>query len=70
MSLTDRQREVFLFIVDYKTEHGFSPTVRDTMERFGFTSPQGVVCHFKALEKKGLIRRIPGKSRAIKILVT
>ncbi|MEC7679717.1 MAG: transcriptional repressor LexA, partial [Planctomycetota bacterium] len=30
-------------------------------------SPNGVMCHLRALERKGLIRRSPNKSRAIEL---
>jgi repressor LexA len=70
VSLTDRQREVYLFIVDYKTKHGKSPSFCDIGKHFGFASPNAVTNHLRALETKGLIRQFPGKYRAIKLLVT
>src|SRR5260370_8949645 len=35
---------------------------------FGIMSPNGVMCHLKALEKKGLIIRQEGKGRAIQLV--
>ena len=43
------------------------PTVREIGEQFGIKSPNGVMCHLRALERKGLIRRSPNKSRAIEL---
>jgi repressor LexA len=39
--------------------------VREIGARFNISSPNGVMCHLKALEKKGLITREPNMSRAI-----
>lgn len=66
-SLTDRQREIYDFVQDKIVSRGYGPTVRDIGAHFGIRSPNGVMCHLKALEKKGLISREPGKSRAIQL---
>ena len=63
--LTARQREVFDMIYEKIINRGYGPTVREIADQFGIASPNGVVCHLKALEKKGLIIRSPNKSRAI-----
>ena len=64
-SLTERQREIYDFVREKIVNRGYGPTVRDIGAHFGIRSPNGVMCHLKALEKKGLISREPGKSRAI-----
>ena len=65
--LTARQREVFDMIYEQIINRGYGPTVREIADQFGIASPNGVVCHLKALEKKGLIIRSPNKSRAIEL---
>ncbi|HIA20768.1 MAG TPA: repressor LexA [Planctomycetaceae bacterium] len=65
--LTSRQREVFELIREMITNRGYGPTVREIGDHFGIRSPNGVMCHLKALEKKGFIYRSPNKSRAIEI---
>ncbi|NLX54460.1 MAG: transcriptional repressor LexA [Planctomycetaceae bacterium] len=65
--LTDRQQQVYQFIHEKITQRGYGPTVREIGERFNISSPNGVMCHLKALERKGLIRRSPNKSRAIEL---
>src|SRR5262245_26140116 len=52
--LTSRQKEVFEFVRDLITNRGYGPTVREIGDKFGISSPNGVMCHLKALEKKGL----------------
>ncbi|HLA85040.1 MAG TPA: transcriptional repressor LexA [Thermoguttaceae bacterium] len=65
--LTERQRNVYDFIRDKIRGRGYGPTVREIGEHFDIRSPNGVVCHLKALEKKGLISREANRSRAIQL---
>jgi repressor LexA len=64
-ALTERQREVYSFIREKIRSRGYGPTVREIGTNFDISSPNGVMCHLKALEKKGLITREPNMSRAI-----
>ena len=66
--LTPRQREVYGFVRSKIFERGYGPTVREIASAFGIRSPNGVMCHLKALEKKGIIRREPNMSRAIQLV--
>jgi len=65
--LTDRQQSVYDFIRDKIVNRGYGPTVREIGEKMDISSPNGVMCHLKALEKKGMIRRDANKSRAIEL---
>ena len=66
-SLTKRQKAVYEFIRDLIQNRGYGPTVREIGKKFKIASPNGVVCHLKALEKKGMITREPNLSRAIQL---
>ena len=66
-SLTERQKEVYDMSRSLIMDRGYGPTVREIGEQFGIRSPNGVMCHLRALERKGLIRRSPNKSRAIEL---
>jgi repressor LexA len=66
--LTSRQREIYRFIRDKIQGRGYGPTVREIGTEFAIKSPNGVMCHLKALQKKGLIHREPNMSRAIQLL--
>jgi len=66
--LTERQHDVYMFIRDLIRHRGYGPTVREIGERFHIRSPNGVVCHLKALERKGLISREANRSRAIRLV--
>ncbi len=65
--LTDRQQNVYDFIRDKIINRGYGPTVREIGEKMDISSPNGVMCHLKALEKKGMIKRDANKSRAIEL---
>tara|TARA_R110002049_G_scaffold2750_2_gene21331 strand:+ start:13424 stop:14026 length:603 start_codon:yes stop_codon:yes gene_type:complete len=65
--LTERQQNVYDMIRVLIVDRGYGPTVREIGEHFGIKSPNGVMCHLRALERKGLIRRSPNKSRAIEL---
>lgn len=66
--LTSRQREIYNFIRSKIQGRGYGPTVREIGVQFQIKSPNGVMCHLKALQKKGLIHREPNMSRAIQLL--
>lgn len=63
--LTKRQQAIFDFIRTMITNSGFGPTIREIAEEMGYRSPNGVMCHLRALQKKGLINRTSNKSRSI-----
>lgn len=65
--LTPRQEAIYEFIRDKIVNRGYGPTVREIGTEFGIKSPNGVMCHLKALEKKGLIVREQNMSRAIQL---
>lgn len=65
--LTARQQQVYDFIHDRISSRGYGPTVREIGEFIGIKSPNGVMCHLRALERKGMINRLANKSRAIEL---
>jgi len=66
--LTERQAQVLKFISDHLAQHGYPPTVREVAAHFGFRSPRAAYDHVKALEKKGYLRSVPGRSRTLEVL--
>ncbi len=65
--LTTRQQLIYDFLKDKIITRGYGPTVREIGAHFKISSPNGVMCHLKALEKKGLITRESHMSRAIQL---
>lgn len=65
--LTDRQNDIFSFIVSFLSERGFPPSIREIGASFRI-APSSVLDHLKAIERKGFIRRIHSKQRCLEIL--
>lgn len=65
--LTQRQQEIYDFLKEKILKRGYGPTVREIGAEFGIRSPNGVMCHLKALERKGLISRESHMARAIQL---
>jgi len=59
--LTERQYEAYRIICEYIEEHQMPPTIRVIADEMGISSPNGVLCHLRALEKKGYLRKHKGK---------
>jgi repressor LexA len=68
MSLTRKQKEVLDYIEAFMTAKGYSPSIEEIAAHFGFSSPNAVFKHLKALEKRGYIRRHSHAARSIEIL--
>lgn len=66
--LTERQKTVYQFIVEQMRLKQRSPSLREIGKQLGIGSTNGVMCHLKALERKGLIRRKGNISRGIEVL--
>src|SRR3954451_1551274 len=66
--LTQRQQEIWNFLVEYVDAHGYPPTVREIGERVGLASPSTVHAHLANLERAGLLRRDPTKPRALELI--
>lgn len=55
--LTAKQQLILDFLTTHFAQHQRTPTIRAIAEQFGIKSPNGVMCHLKALERKGYITR-------------
>ncbi len=66
--LYPRQREIYDFIKQYIQKVGTSPTLKQIAEAMNLSSLATVSEHLYALEKKGLIERVFGEARGIRIL--
>lgn len=65
--LTPRQQAVYDFLLSHTRKHGYQPTIREIGTRLKINSPNGVMCHLKALARKGYIKGTTNKSRALHI---
>jgi repressor LexA len=57
MELTERQREIYDFIVAFRRDNGCSPSIPEIQRAFDIRSPNGVAGHLHSLQAKGYIRR-------------
>lgn len=55
--LTERQQQVLDTFIHLQSIYGMPPTIRRMQEWLGVSSPNGVMCHFLALERKGFLVR-------------
>jgi repressor LexA len=68
-AFTPRQGQYLAFIIHcYAKLHGMPPAEAD-IQRYFRVSPSAVHQTIKALERRGLIAREPGKARSIRLLV-
>ena len=65
--LTARQARLLQVIETSLAEHGYVPTLQEMAQAMGIASLHGVKRHLAALERKGYIRRLPGRRRAIEL---
>ncbi|HVZ61629.1 MAG TPA: transcriptional repressor LexA [Terriglobales bacterium] len=68
MALTKRQRQLYDFIGNFVSSHGYSPSFEEIGEGLGLSSMATVHKHVSNLEKKGLLRRDYNRSRSIDLL--
>lgn len=67
MPVTARQRQVYEFISRYLEANDQPPTIAEIGKQFRMTSSASVHSILSALERKGLIKRIPNVSRGIEL---
>jgi len=65
--LTAEQQRVLSYIISYRTESGFPPTVREIATSLGYRSPNNVRQHLRLIEQKGFIKLLSGKARGIEV---
>ncbi len=63
-ALTERQRQVLVFVEGFCGRQGYPPTVREVAAHFGI-QPRAAADHLAALKKKGYLHREPGRSRGL-----
>jgi repressor LexA len=67
-ALTDIERKILDFMVDYLRSNTYQPSIREIGERFGIKSTKTVSEHLQALADKGFLERDPSRSRGVRIL--
>ena len=65
--LTAKQQKIYDFILQFTSDHGYPPSVREIGAAVGLKSPSTVHFHMKGLEEAGVIVKAEGKTRAISL---
>jgi len=68
MPVTPKQRRIFEFIRRYIDSNQEAPTIAEIGRQFQMRSSASVHAVLRALEREGLIKRIPNVSRGIEII--
>ena len=66
--LTERQKRILDFIVDFQERTGVSPTHKEICEEFGYSSYGTVHKHLKLLTEKGYIKRAWNQKRGVQVV--
>ena len=66
--LTEIERKILDFMVQYLRANTYQPSIREIGERFGIKSTKTVSEHLQSLADKGRLERDPSRSRGVKIL--
>ncbi len=65
-----RQKQILEYIQQFIQSHGYAPTLREIAEAIDVSSLATVHEHLETLQRKGLIKRRPGKNRSIELVDT
>lgn len=67
-SLTEIERKILDFMVQYLRANTYQPSIREIGRRFGIKSTKTVSEHLHALAEKGFLERDSSRSRGVRIL--
>ncbi len=68
--LTERQKSILEYILDFRRRRGIAPTHREICEQFGFSSYGTAYKHLKLLVEKGYLRRDRHQRRGLEVTAT
>jgi len=66
--LTDSERNVYQYLIDFLQEHTYQPSVREIGKHFGIKSTKTVSQLLHSIARKGFIELDPGRSRGVRLL--
>ena len=67
-ALSPVEQQLYHFLLDFLAEHTFQPSVREIAKQLKIPSTKSVVDLLASIEKKGYVRRVPGRSRGVTIV--
>lgn len=66
--LSPKQTECLKVVTDHIDREGYPPSLREICAAMGIRSTNGAAEHLAALERKGWIERVGGKSRGVRVI--
>ena len=67
MRKKDTKNKIFKAIQQFADEHGYPPSIREIARKIGLKSTKAVKIHLDNLSQQGLIEKIAGQARSIRI---
>lgn len=67
-TLTPRLAQCYSFIGAYCLEHGYSPSLQEIAAHMGLAGRSSAIRLIEELEERGLVRRIPNRSRNVEVI--
>src|SRR3954452_2981485 len=67
-ALSERQRQMLVFIREFVEHHGYPPSIRDIGAAVGISSTSVVDYNLRVLEREGYLRRTREVSRGLELL--
>lgn len=64
----ESRRKIYDFLIEFFTENGYAPSVREICKAVGLTSTSTVYYHLLTLENMGKIKMKRNQTRAIKVV--
>lgn len=68
MTLTDTQQAILALIAERIESEGMPPSQTEIAQAMGFKSVRAAQYHLEALERSGVIERLPGRARGIRLM--
>src|SRR5690349_19311440 len=66
--LTQTERRVYEYLIDFLAEHTYQPSIREIGREFRIKSTKTVSDILQSLARKGLIERDPSRSRGVRLV--
>lgn len=67
-NVTGRQLDVLQYLIWHEDDNGYSASVRDICEEFGWTSPNAAWTHLVRLRDSECLSWVTGKARTFRVL--
>ncbi|MBF0311435.1 MAG: transcriptional repressor LexA [Magnetococcales bacterium] len=67
--MTPAQERLLRYVLQHQEVHGKPPSYREMAEAMGWASVNSVARALEELERQGVIERVPGRNRSVRVVV-